>query len=69
MKSKKKTFIAEPGEEDSLTIYRTSPLIQIGFISSNGKFFLETEENEQVLLEPEDLLELKEFIDLLLSTF
>jgi hypothetical protein len=68
MKSKKKTFIAEPGEEDSLTIYRTAPLIQIGFISSNGKFFVDTD-GGQALLEPEDLLELKEFIDLLLSTF
>jgi hypothetical protein len=63
-KSKKGFFTAEPGDEKSLTIYRTGMIMKIGFISNDGEFFLETD-NDQVMIHPEHLIDLFNFIDTL----
>lgn len=65
MKSKKGNFNATKDIEKSLTIYRVGmPDVKVGFISQDGEFFLETDE-EQVLIHPEHLSELQQFINAL----
>lgn len=67
-KSKNGWFIAENGEENSITILRAGmPNVQIGFISSDGEFFIDSN-GEQILIHPEHLIELHNFIQLLVNT-
>ena len=63
--SKNGNFTYERDIENSLTILRVGmPTLKIGFITQDGEFFLETDK-EQVLIHPEHLTELGNYIQLL----